>query len=237
MNKRKTLELINKKYPDLIVPFEEIKLAETTHIVGKEYPVLKHKIDALRDKELPCSNFEQLVDEITTIMIVIATSHIKLEEFESESPICEFIGHRIAGKKMAIVPIWRAGDGMKGAVKRVFPKARIGSVGVYRDEETLEPNDYFWKMPKEIEKREAYILDPMLATGGTADYTIKQLKSVGCSSIHFLCIIAAPQGVDKLQKNHPDVNLWIGNLDIGLNSNGYIVPGLGDAGDRIFGTK
>lgn len=237
MRKQKTLEIIKNEYPGLITPYEEVKLADTTHIVGKEFPVLKHKIDALRDKDLPGSDFEKLVDEITTIMIVMATAHIKLEEYESESPICKFVGERIAGKKMAICPIWRAGDGMRPAVKRVFPKARIGSIGVYRDEDTLRPQSYFFKMPKNMSDREAYILDPMLATGGSADFAIQKVKETGCSSIYFLCIIAAPQGVDLIQRKHPDVELYVGNLDLGLNENGYIVPGLGDAGDRLFGTK
>ncbi len=238
MDRQKTLELINKEYPDLIVSYPDVKLNPmTTHILSKDFPVLKHKIDAMRNKDLPCSDFAQLVDEVTTIMIVLATAQMKLQTYESESPICKFIGHQIAGKKMAIAPIWRAGDGMKDAVKRVFPKSRIGSIGVYRDEKTLQPQSYFWKMPKEIENRDVYILDPMLATGGTADYAISRFEECGCTSINFLCIIAAPQGVDLLQKNHPNANLWLGNLDLGLNKDGYIIPGLGDAGDRIYGTK
>ena len=149
------------------------------------------------------------------------------------------VAHRIAGKKMVFAPIMRAGLGMEPGAKRIFPQSRTGHVGMYRDEVTFEPVEYFSKMPKNVEEREIFILDPMLATGGSADATIRKLKTLGCdgANIHFICIIAAPQGVDLLQTKHPEVSLYIGTIDLGLNQNNYIVPGLGDAGDRIFGTK
>ena len=166
-----------------------------------------------------------------------AMRNLKMEEYLVETPICVTAGARIAGKKLVLAPIMRAGMGMEPAAKMVVPQSRTGHIGLYRNEVTLDPVEYFWKMPKEVESRDVFVLDPMLATGGSAVAAVNKLKEVGCESIHFMCLIAAPQGVDEMQRTHPDVDLYIGALDLGLNSSGYIVPGLGDAGDRIFGTK
>lgn len=235
MNRKKTYEICK----DMIVPYHEVKTTDNTHVLSKEYPALTHKIDQLRDASLPSSTFRTIVEEITELEIIEATRNFKLEEYEVETPICKMVAHRIAGKKMVFAPIMRAGLGMEPAAKRIFPQSRTGHVGMYRDEVTFEPVEYFSKMPKNVEEREIFILDPMLATGGSADATIRKLKTLGCdgANIHFICIIAAPQGVDLLQTKHPEVSLYIGTIDLGLNQNNYIVPGLGDAGDRIFGTK
>ena len=235
MNRKKTYELCK----DIIVPYPDVKIADNTHVLSKEYSALTHKIDQLRDAGLPSSVFRTIVEEITELEMIEATRKFKLEEYEVETPICKMVAHRIAGKKMVIAPILRAGMGMEPAVKHLFPQSRTGFIGLYRDEVTFEPVEYFYKMPKNTDEREIFILDPMLATGGSADAAINKLKAQGCdgSNIHFICIIAAPQGVDLLQKKHPEVGLYIGTIDLGLNQNNYIVPGLGDAGDRIFGTK
>ena len=233
MNRVKTLEISK----DLIVDYPEVKYLDTTHILGKEYPVLVHKIDQIRDKDVPSSIFQTIVDEITTIELVEATRNFRLEEYELETPICKMVGHRISGKKMVFAPIMRAGLGMAPAAKRLYPQSRIGHIGMYRDEETSKPVKYYWKMPKQVEDRMVFVLDPMLATGGSADAAISELKNLGCKSIKFVGIIAAPQGIDILQRNHPDVDIYVGTVDLGLNKDNYIVPGLGDAGDRIFGTK
>lgn len=235
MNRKKTLELCR----DLIVPYPEVKIADNTHVLSKEYSALTHKIDQLRNKDLPSSTFRTIIEEITELEMIEATRNFRLEEYEEETPICKMVAHRIAGKKMVIAPILRAGMGMEPAVKHLFPQSRTGFIGLYRDEVTFEPVEYFYKMPHNVEEREIFILDPMLATGGSADAAITKLKENGCDgdNINFICIIAAPQGVDLLQKKHPEVKLYIGTIDLGLNANNYIVPGLGDAGDRIFGTK
>ena len=235
MNRKKTLDLCR----DLLVPYPEVRIADNTHVLSKEYSALTHKIDQLRNVDLPSSTFRTIIEEITELEMIEATRNFKLEEYEIETPICKMVAHRIAGKKMVIAPILRAGMGMEPAVKHLFPQSRTGFIGLYRDEVTFEPVEYFYKMPKNTEDREVFILDPMLATGGSADAAITKLKEQGCDgdNINFICIIAAPQGVDLLQKKHPEVKLYIGTIDLGLNSNNYIVPGLGDAGDRIFGTK
>ena len=233
MNKVKTMAIAK----DLVVDYPEVKYLDTTHILGKEYPVLVHKIDQIRGKDVSSSDFQIIVDEITTIELVEATRNFKLEEYDLETPICKMIGHRIAGKKMVFAPIMRAGLGMTTAAKRLYPKACVGHIGMYRDENTSNPVEYYWKMPGQIEERVVFVLDPMLATGGSANAAISKLKMLGCKSIKFVGIVAAPQGIDVLQRNHPDVDIYVGAVDLGLNKNNYIVPGLGDAGDRIFGTK
>lgn len=220
---------------ELIVPFKQIEIAETTHICT--HPLVQHKIDVMRNVNTPSSDFRKLVEEVTMLLCYEAMQNLKMEEYTVVTPICETAGHRISGKKLTLAPIMRAGMGMEPGIKTLVPKSRTGHIGLYRDEVTLEPQKYFWKMPKEVEQREIFVLDPMLATGGSADAAVSKLKEVGCETIHFMCILAAPQGVDVMQTKHPDVNLYIGHLDKGLNSHGYIVPGLGDAGDRIFGTK
>lgn len=231
MSKKEILE----KEQSLIVDYSEVQLAPTTHV--STHPLIEHKINMMRDIRTKSSDFRQLTDEVTMLLCYEAMADLNMEECEVITPICTTIGKRISGKKLTLAPIMRAGMGMESAAKRVVPLSRTGHIGLYRDEVTLEPQKYFWKMPKEIDHREVFVLDPMLATGGSADAAITKLKEVGCDTIKFMCIIAAPRGVDLLQKKHPDVHLYIGHLDKGLNENGYIVPGLGDAGDRIFGTK
>ena len=222
---------------ELIMPYPPVSLLSSTHIVGEKNSLVGHKLTLLRDKHTSSSDFRTIIGEVTTIIGVEALSHLETQPVTIETPICRTVGRVIAGLKQVIVPIMRAGMGMEPAMKALLPKARTGHIGLYRDEQTLEPKAYFIKMPKNIEERMALILDPMLATGGSADAAIKMLKERGCQKINFLCVVAAPRGVDLLQTDHPDVELWIGALDKGLNKNGYIVPGLGDAGDRIFGTK
>ena len=166
-----------------------------------------------------------------------STRDLKIEDVEIETPICKTTGKKLAGKKLAIIPILRAGLGMVPGIEALIPSARVGHVGLYRDPATLEPVEYYCKLPADIDKRDVFVVDPMLATGGSACDAIASLKKNGCKSIRFLCIIAAPEGIKKLQEEHPDVDIIVGALDEKLNDHGYIVPGLGDAGDRIFGTK
>ncbi|MBQ3352326.1 uracil phosphoribosyltransferase [Candidatus Saccharibacteria bacterium] len=220
----------------LIVDYPTVVLEPTTHIYNG-HALIESKISIMRDVSTPSSIFRKLVEEVTKLIAFDAFSHLKMESKEIITPICPTIGKRIAGKKQVLVPILRAGLAMEQPMKDIVPQARTGFCGIYRDEETLKPQKYFWKMPKDIENREVFVLDPMLATGGSADFTVSELKKIGCKTIHFMGIIGAPQGIDLMQKKHPDVELFIAHLDKGLNSNGYIVPGLGDAGDRIFGTK
>lgn len=221
---------------DLIVPYHEVELAETTHVYNG-HALIESKVTMLRDIKTPSSVFRKLVEEITQLMAFDAFSHLEITDCDVTTPICDTVSKRISGKKQVLVPIMRAGLAMEPAMKAIVPMARTGFCGVYRDETTLEPQQYFWKMPKDIENREVFVLDPMLATGGSADFTVSELKRSGVKTIHFMGIIGAPQGIDLMQNKHPDVELYIAHLDKGLNENGYIVPGLGDAGDRIFGTK
>lgn len=211
-------------------------MQKNTHIYN-EHALISAKISVLRDENTPSSIFRQVLEEITKLLAFEALSHLTLEETRISTPICNTIGSKIAGKKMVLVPIIRAGLAMEPAMKDIVPQARTGFCGVYRDEESLAPVPYYWKMPKDIENRSVFILDPMLATGGSMIYTIERLKKIGCKSIHVMSIIAAPEGVDRIQTLHPDVEMYIAQLDEGLNRYGYIVPGLGDAGDRIYGTK
>ena len=227
---------IVEREDSLIVPFHKVKLKHGTKSL-QWHSLIRHKIDMMRAVDTNSSEFRRLVEEVTTLICCEAMQKLEMEEYLVETPICQTIGKRVSGKKLVAVPILRAGLGMESAVKAVVPKSRTGFIGMYRDEETLEPVEYFCKLPKDIEDREVFILDPMLATGGSADAAIRLVKEKGCKKISFICIIAAPQGIERLQENHPDVELWIGCIDRGLNKNGYIVPGLGDAGDRIFGTK
>ena len=229
-------EIILKEEESLFVPCHDVALAANTHVYNS-HSLISSKISTLRDRSTPSSLFRLLVEEITMLISTDALSHLVLEDCEISTPICRTIGKRVAGKKLVLVPILRAGMAMEPAMKRIVPSARTGFCGLYRDKKTMEPHEYFWKMPKDIENREVFVLDPMLATGGSIDYTISKLKNIGCRTIHVMCIIAAPQGVDLIQTKHPDVEMYIAHLDKGLNKKGYIVPGLGDAGDRIFGTK
>ena len=231
-----TREVILCEEKSLIESYSEVKIMENTHIYNN-HALISSKITTLRDENTPSSLFRTLVEEITILLSSDALSNLLTEPIAVRTPICRTVGDRVAGKKLVLVPILRAGLAMEPAMKRVVPQARTGFCGLYRDEETLEPHEYFWKMPKDIENRDVFILDPMLATGGSINFTVARLKNLGCKSIKVMCIIAAPQGVDLIQKAHPDVEMYVAHLDKGLNKNGYIVPGLGDAGDRIFGTK
>ena len=202
-----------------------------------DHPLVQHKISMLRKKTTGTNEFRTLVEEIATLMGYEALRDLPLEDVEVETPIETCMTPMLAGKKLAIVPILRAGLGMVNGVLSLVPSAKIGHIGLYRDEETHEPHEYFCKLPNPIEQRTIVVTDPMLATGGSAVAAIDFIKQHGGKHIKFMCIIAAPEGVKKLHEAHPDVQIYAGHLDRELNENAYICPGLGDAGDRIFGTK
>lgn len=202
-----------------------------------EHPLIKHKIGLIRRKETGTKDFRQTISEIAMLICYEATRELKLDDVEIETPICKTTVQELRGKKMAIVPILRAGLGMVDGVLTLIPAAKVGHIGLYRDPETLKPVEYYCKLPADCAEREVFVVDPMLATGGSSVAAIQMLKDKGCKNIHFMCIIAAPEGIAKMQECHPDVDMYIGALDEKLNDHGYIVPGLGDAGDRIFGTK
>ena len=200
-------------------------------------PLIEHKLSIIRDKNTGTKEFREIIGEIATFLCYDAMSDAKLEEVEIETPICKTKAKKLNENKYAFVPILRAGTGMLDGLIKAIPNAKIGHVGLYRDENTHKPIRYYYKMPKDIANREVIVLDPMLATGGSACDTISMLKEDGVKSIKFLCIIAAPEGIKKIEENHPDVKIYTASIDEKLNENAYIVPGLGDAGDRIFGTK
>lgn len=202
-----------------------------------DHPLIKHKITLLRDKNTGTNEFRKIVEELSTLMGYEALRDLPTEDVEIETPIEMCTSPTISGKKLAIIPILRAGLGMVGGLLALSPTAKVGHIGLYRDEMTHLPHEYYCKLPKPIEDRTIVVLDPMLATGGSAIDAINQIKSYGGSNIKFMCIIAAPEGLDALSKAHPDVQIYVGQLDRGLNEDAYICPGLGDAGDRIFGTK
>lgn len=202
-----------------------------------DHPLVQHKISMLRKKTAGTNEFRTLVEEIATLMGYEALRDLPLEDVEVETPIETCMTPMLAGKKLAIVPILRAGLGMVNGVLSLVPSAKIGHIGLYRDEETHEPHEYFCKLPNPIEQRTIVVTDPMLATGGSAVAAIDFIKQHGGKHIKFMCIIAAPEGVKRLHEAHPDVQIYVGHLDRELNENAYICPGLGDAGDRIFGTK
>ena len=200
-------------------------------------PLIQHKLAIIRDKRTGTKEFREIIGELATFLCYEAMSDAKLEEIEIETPICKTKVKKLDENKYAFVPILRAGTGMLDGLLKAIPNAKIGHIGLYRNEETHEPVRYYYKMPKDIASREAIVLDPMLATGGSACDTITMLKEDGVKNIKFLCIIAAPEGIKKLEELHPDVKIYTTAIDEKLNENAYIVPGLGDAGDRIFGTK
>lgn len=200
-------------------------------------PLIEHKLSIIRDKNTGTKEFREIIGEIATFLCYEAMSDAQLEEVEIETPICRTKVKKLNENKYAFVPILRAGTGMLDGLIKVIPNAKIGHVGLYRDEETLKPVRYYYKMPSDIASREVIVLDPMLATGGSASDTITMLKEDGVTKIKFLCIIAAPEGIKKLQEIHPDVKVYTATIDEKLNDIGYIIPGLGDAGDRVFGTK
>lgn len=206
-------------------------------ILIMDHPLIQHKLSILRDKNTGSKEFRALIAEIATLICYEATRDLPLEDIEIETPIAPMTAKTIAGKKLAIVPILRAGLGMVDGMLTLLPAARVGHIGLYRDPETLQPVEYYCKLPADIGEREVIVVDPMLATGGSAIDAITQIKKRGPKRIKFLGIIAAPEGLKALSEKHPDVDIYVAALDEKLNKNGYIIPGLGDAGDRIFGTK
>ena len=209
--------------------------SENVHIVN--HPLLAHKLTILRDKNTSTKDVRGLVSEIGMLLTYEATRDLPLTEREVETPLCKTVAPTLAGKKFAVVPILRAGLGLVDGVLRMVPSARVGHIGLYRNEETLEPVKYFCKMPKDIAERDVLIVDPMLATGGSAAAAIGFMKEYGCTNIKLMVLLAAPEGIELLQREYPEVPIYCGAVDDHLNERGYIVPGLGDAGDRIFGTK
>ena len=202
-----------------------------------DHPLIQHKVGIIRREEIGSKDFRQMISEIAMLMCYESTRNLKLQDVKIKTPICETTVKELAGKKLAVVPILRAGLGMVEGMLAMIPAAKVGHIGLYRDPETLEPVEYYCKLPSDCDEREVYVVDPMLATGGSCVAAIQMLKEKGVKNIHFMCIIASPEGVERLQKEHPDVDVYIAALDEKLNDHGYIVPGLGDAGDRIFGTK
>ena len=208
-----------------------------SRVTVMDHPLIQHKIGIIRRKEVGSKDFRQMISEIAMLMCYEATRNLKLQDVEIETPICTTRVKELRGKKLAVVPILRAGLGMVDGMLQMIPTAKVGHIGLYRDPETLEPVEYYCKLPADSSEREVFVVDPMLATGGSAVEAIRMLKNKGVKNIRFMCIIAAPEGVKRMQEAHPDVDVYIGALDEHLNDHGYIVPGLGDAGDRIFGTK
>lgn len=202
-----------------------------------EHPLIQHKITYIRREETGSKEFREIVSEIAALMCYEATRNLKLKDVRIKTPICEMTGKELSGKKMAIIPILRAGLGMVDGMLRMIPAAKVGHIGLYRNPETYEPVEYYCKLPADCSEREVFVVDPMLATGGSSVAAIQLLKEKGVKNIRFLCIVAAPEGIERMKAEHPDVDLYVGVLDEGLNEHKYIVPGLGDAGDRIFGTK
>lgn len=210
-------------------------MPETVFIMN--HPLIKHKLSLIRDKNTGSKEFREMIGEIAMLMCYEATRDLPLQEVEIETPVGVAKTQVISGKKLAFVPILRAGIGMVDGVMRLVPAAKVGHIGLYRDPSSLKPVDYYCKLPGDIEEREVIVLDPMLATGGSAVEAIKLIKSKGVKNIKFMCIIAAPEGIKALTEAHPDVEVYCASKDERLNENGYILPGLGDAGDRLFGTK
>ena len=208
-----------------------------SNITITNHPLIQHKLSILRDKNTASKEFRSLISEIAMLMCYEATRDLELVEIEVETPVAMAKVKKLSGKKLAIIPILRAGLGMVDGVTALIPSARVGHVGLYRDPETLKPVEYYCKLPHDIEERDVIVVDPMCATGGSAIDAITQIKKRGPKNIKFMCTIAAPEGLKALSEAHPDVDIYCAALDVCLNEHGYIVPGLGDAGDRIFGTK
>ncbi len=207
------------------------------NLVVIDHPLVQHKIGVLRDRRTSKKVFRELVDEIAMLMVYEATSDLPLGSAEIDTPLERTRVARMSGKKLTLVPILRAGLGMVEGVLRLVPSARVGHIGMYRDHETLQPVPYYFKIPPEPEAREFIVLDPMLATGGSASAAVSRLKEAGAGRIRFMCLVAAPEGVERMERDHPDVQVYAAALDRCLNDSGYILPGLGDAGDRLFGTR
>lgn len=206
------------------------------HVQVMDHPLIQHKVTLMRKKETGSKDFRNLLEEITMLMGYEITRDLPLEDVEIETPVAKMIGKQISGKKLGIVPVLRAGLGMVQGMLNLIPTAKVGHIGLYRDPQTLEPVEYYCKLP-DVEDRDFIIVDPMLATGGSASAAITLLKEKGIKNIKLMCLVAAPQGVQTVNADHPDVRIYVAALDDKLNDQGYIVPGLGDAGDRIFGTK
>ena len=202
-----------------------------------DHPLIQHKIGYIRRKETGTKDFRQTISEIAMLICYEATRNLKLDEVEIETPLCKTMVKTLKGKKLAIIPVLRAGLGMVDGMLTMIPTAKVGHIGLYRDHDTLQPVEYYCKIPPDCDEREVFVVDPMLATGGSSTVAIQMLKDKGCKNVHYMCIIAAPEGIKRMQDDHPDVNIYAGALDEKLNEIGYILPGLGDAGDRIFGTK
>ena len=205
------------------------------HVI--DHPMVQHKLSIMRDKETGPKDFRQLLQEISLLMGYEITREIPLEEIQIETPICKMTAKRVLGRKMAIIPILRAGLGMVDGLLNLVPVAKVGHIGLYRNEKTHEPVVYYCKLPEDIDNRFVIVTDPMLATGGSSCDALQMLKDRGCKNIKLMCLVAAPEGIEKVQKMHPDVDIYVAAIDERLNENAYIVPGLGDAGARIFGTK
>ena len=208
---------------------------KNVHIMN--HPLIQHKVGVLRKTETCSKEFRELVSEIAMLMCYEATRNLPLEEVDATTPLQTTTVKQISGKTLGIVPILRAGLGMVEGMLNLVPTAKVGHVGLYRDPETLEPVEYYCKLPSDLDQRDIFVLDPMLATGGSASAAIRFIKEKGATKIHFMCLIAAPEGLERLLKDHKDVNIYIAALDERLNDHGYIIPGLGDAGDRLYGTK
>ena len=217
--------------------WEQQEGEQMSKVVVMDHPLIQHKIGIIRRTETSSKEFREMIGEIAMLMCYEATRDLKLEDVEIETPITKMTAKELAGKKLAVVPILRAGLGMVEGMLAMIPAAKVGHIGLYRDPETLVPVEYYCKLPADCANREVFVVDPMLATGGSSVAAIQMLKDKGVKNIRLMCIIAAPEGVKKMQEAHPDVDIYIGALDDHLNEHGYIVPGLGDAGDRIFGTK
>ena len=206
-------------------------------VVIMDHPLIQHKIGYIRRIDTGTKDFRQTIGEIAMLICYEATRDLQLQDVQIETPICKTTVKELKGRKLCVVPILRAGLGMVDGMLALIPAAKVGHIGLYRDPETLKPVEYYCKMPADITEREIFVVDPMLATGGSSVAAIQMLKNRGCKHIHFMCIIAAPEGLKAMQEAHPDVDIYVGSLDEKLNEHGYIVPGLGDAGDRIFVTK
>ena len=202
-----------------------------------QHPLITHKLAFIRDKNTGSKDFRELVEEVSMLLAYEVTRDLQTEEVEIETPICKTKCQMLSGKKTAIVPILRAGLGMVDGMLKLIPAAKVGHIGLYRNEETLQPVEYFCKLPQDISERDVIVVDPKLATGGSAAEAITLLKKRGAKNIRLVCLIGAPEGIAMVQKSHPDVDIFLGGIDEKLNEHGYIVPGLGDAGDRLFGTK
>lgn len=217
--------------------YEKKGATDMSKVYVFDHPLIQHKLTYIRDKHTGTKEFRELVEEVATLMAFEITRDLPLQEVEIGTPVSKARAKVIAGKKLGIIPILRAGIGMVDGILKLIPAAKVGHIGLYRDPETLKPVEYYVKLPTDVEERDFIVVDPMLATGGSAVEAIHALKKRGAKNIKFMCLIAAPEGVEAVQQAHPDVDIYIAALDEKLNDHGYIVPGLGDAGDRLFGTK